>query len=94
MNTRIDKTDIYRLTISTGNFRRQFDMVKKKYDVKNPGKYVYDIEIYVPPDTRIPSQFHAGVGGLIVKNTDSIMVKSPVKNIDESIALSKKQCKF
>jgi DNA polymerase delta subunit 1 len=79
INCRKDKLDIYRMTFSKNKFRKNPYVIKKIIQIKNVGDYVYDIETIVPESIKKKnpnsSQFHAGVGGLIVKNTDSVMVQ-------------------
>ncbi len=68
INTRSDKPNIFRLTWSD-NLRKHPNTVKKifvLYDSWND--YVYDIE-------TTAGTFQAGIGQMIVKNTDSIMVQ-------------------
>lgn len=99
INTRNDKTNIFRLTFSKNKFRKNTHAIKKiellhdSYD-----DYVYDIETEA-------GTFQAGIGNMIVKNTDSIFIKFislPDENgfelsgkdrlqasIDKSIELSK-----
>lgn len=99
INTREDKTNIFRLTFSKNKFRKNTHAIKKiellhdSYD-----DYVYDIETEA-------GTFQAGIGNMIVKNTDSIFIKFislPDENgfelsgkdrlqasIDKSIELSK-----
>ena len=99
INTRKDKTNIFRLTFSKNKFRKNTHAIKKiellhdSYD-----DYVYDIETEA-------GTFQAGIGNMIVKNTDSIFIKFislPDENgfelsgkdrlqasIDKSIELSK-----
>jgi len=83
INCRIDKPNVYRLTWTSGKQRRNPKTIKKvsllheKYD-----GYVYDIETEA-------GTFQAGVGQMIVKNTDSIMVQFAVDGTtQEKIAKS------
>jgi DNA polymerase elongation subunit (family B) len=100
LNTRCDKDNIFRLTFSKNKFRKnphaikKIDVLHESYD-----DYVYDIETEA-------GTFQAGIGNMIVKNTDSIFIKFtslPDENgfelsgkdrlqasIDKSIELSKK----
>jgi DNA polymerase delta subunit 1 len=69
INTRIDKPAIFRLTFSNSKFRKDESCVKKIHVLHDSWDgYVYDIETEA-------GTFQAGVGQLIVKNTDSIMVQ-------------------
>jgi hypothetical protein len=73
LNTRSDKTDIFRLTWSMSQYRKDPNAIKKiqvlheSYD-----GYVYDLETEA-------GTFQAGVGQMIVKNTDSVMVEFDVQ---------------
>jgi DNA polymerase elongation subunit (family B) len=71
INTRTDKPEIYRLTFSKSPFRKNPDAIKKIEVVEYAGK-VYDL-------TTDNHHFHAGVGNLIVHNTDSVMVEFDVQ---------------
>jgi DNA polymerase elongation subunit (family B) len=65
INKREDKPEIFRITYSKNKFRKSENAIKK---IKNLGyidDYVYDLETDV-------GHFHAGVGCMIVKNTDSV----------------------
>ena len=70
INTRTDKSDIYRLTCSTNKFRKSSIQVKKidYIQYSNDQQFVYDIETEI-------GNFNAGIGKLILKNTDSVFVK-------------------
>ena len=68
INTREDKDNIFRLTLTNSNQRRVCNQIKK---IKVSDVYddcVYDIETEC-------GRFQAGVGNIIVKNTDSIFIK-------------------
>ena len=64
INTRKDKKDIYRVTFTNGKQRKNPLAVKKICDV-DYNDYVYDF-------TTINHHFAAGVGNMIVHNTDSV----------------------
>lgn len=67
LNTRIDKPDIYRVTMTTSTQRKNPLAVKKVHPVDfGADQYVYDV-------TTANHHFHAGVGRLVVHNTDSVM---------------------
>ncbi len=72
VNCRGDKTDMYRLTVTRNKQRRPPHTIKKLEDLSrelnSEGCYVYDLETE-------NHHFAAGVGELIVHNTDSVMVK-------------------
>jgi hypothetical protein len=68
INTRLDKPDIFRLTFSK-SLRKDEKCVKKFYKLYDSWDgYVYDLETEA-------GTFQAGVGQMIVKNTDSVMVQ-------------------
>ena len=73
INTRTDKTDVFRLTWSESSFRKD-PFAIKKIDILHESwdGYVYDIETDA-------GTFQAGVGQMIVKNTDSVMVEFDVQ---------------
>ena len=72
INTRIDKPDIYRITCTKKTQRKNPSTVKKIIDLNQAGdftnKYVYDL-------TTENHHFAAGVGNMIVHNTDSVFFK-------------------
>ena len=72
LNTRNDKPNIFRLTWTYGSFRKLPHSIKKIQVLhENYDGYVYDLE-------TSDGTFQAGVGQMIVKNTDSIMVEFDV----------------
>lgn len=74
INTRLDKQEIYRITCTKNNPKRNENKVKKIYEIKDYNDYVYDLETE-------NHHFSAGIGKLIVHNTDSVMVKFKEENI-------------
>ena len=64
LNTRKDKQDIYRITMTKKTQRKNPIAVKKMIEIEYSG-YVYDL-------TTENHHFAAGVGNLIVHNTDSV----------------------
>jgi hypothetical protein len=69
LNTRTDKPNIYRLTWSTEPYRKDPQRVKKLFVLHESWDgYVYDLETEA-------GTFQAGVGSMIVKNTDSVMIE-------------------
>ena len=66
INTREDKEKILRLTITQKQQRKIPNQIKK-IKISNNDSYVYDIETGC-------GRFQAGVGDIIVKNTDSIFI--------------------
>ncbi len=75
INTRNDKMNIYRIRFSN-KLRKDPNKIKKieEWDQVNE-EYVYDL-------TTDNHHFHAGVGNMIVHNTDSIFIK--FKLVDEN----------
>lgn len=65
-NTRKDKLDIYRLTLTKSYQRKKAGIIKKIEDFGYIDDYVYDLETE-------NHHFSAGVGELVVHNTDSSM---------------------
>jgi DNA polymerase elongation subunit (family B) len=73
LNTRADKPNVFRLTWTKSAFRKD-PVAIKKIDVLHDSwdGYVYDLETEA-------GTFQAGVGCMIVKNTDSVMVEFDVQ---------------
>jgi hypothetical protein len=82
INTRTDKPYICRMTCTTKSQRRPADAIKKMHEISYSG-FVYDL-------TTASHHFQAGVGQMIVHNTDSIFIKFPTKDLRESMDLAKK----
>jgi len=73
LNTRSDKTNIFRLTWTESSFRKDPQAVKKVEVLHDSWYgYVYDLETDA-------GTFQAGIGQVIVKNTDSVMVEFDVQ---------------
>jgi DNA polymerase elongation subunit (family B) len=72
INTRTDKPNVFRLTWTKGPQRKDPEAIKK-IDVLHESwdGYVYDLETDA-------GTFQAGIGRMIVKNTDSVMVEFDV----------------
>lgn len=68
LNIRHDKENIIRQTITNKNPRKESNLIKKIQVVEAVDNFVYDIETEC-------GRFQAGIGNIIVKNTDSIMVR-------------------
>jgi len=66
-----DKLEIYNMTCTEINERKSSDVIKKIEEIPNPGKYVFDL-------TTKNGRFAAGVGRVVVKNTDSIFKLMPL----------------
>jgi DNA polymerase elongation subunit (family B) len=75
INTRKDKPLIYRLTGTKKTQRKTPNAIKKLYEVTDLYKdqYVYDLETE-------NHHFHAGIGNIIVHNTDSVFIKFATKD--------------
>jgi DNA polymerase delta subunit 1 len=72
LNTHVDKTNVFRLTWTDTKQRKNSHSIKKLFILHDSyDGYVYDLETE-------DGTFQAGVGQLIVKNTDSIMVEFDV----------------
>jgi DNA polymerase elongation subunit (family B) len=72
INTRIDKHDVYRITMTRRSQRRNPTTVKKMYQIPYYG-YVYDL-------TTENHHFAAGIGDMIVHNTDSVFFTFNLKD--------------
>ena len=64
INTRIDKPNIIRLNVTTGKLRQDPNKIKKIVSLGICDEVVYDLETE-------NHHFHAGIGQMIVHNTDS-----------------------
>jgi len=72
INSRKDKLEMYRLTFTTHKFRKSPYVIKKIEYIGETEQYVYDLETE-------SHHFAAGVGKLVVHNTDSLYISSPEK---------------
>ena len=72
INTRADKPNIYRVTMTKRTQRKNPIAVKRIHDIPYEG-YVYDL-------TTANHHFAAGVGNLIVHNTDSVFFTFNLEN--------------
>jgi len=73
LNTRADKPNVFRLTWTKSTQRKHPDAIKKIEVLHESWDgYVYDLE-------TAAGTFQAGVGRMIVKNTDSVMVEFDVQ---------------
>jgi DNA polymerase elongation subunit (family B) len=70
IDTIFNRLDIYKLTISKKSFQKSPIKIKKIEDLGSNLKYVYDLE-------TSSHHFSAGVGELVVHNTDSIYLAMP-----------------
>jgi DNA polymerase elongation subunit (family B) len=64
LNTRKDKPNVYRVTMTKSKQRKNPNAIKKIHEIEYKG-YVYDL-------TTQNHHFAAGIGNLIVHNTDSV----------------------
>ncbi len=79
------KRDIFRITCSFNNFRKQETIIKKIIELPSSdikGDFVYDLETEV-------GRFQAGVGQMIVKNTDSVFVKFNLSSLPKEEQMGK-----
>ncbi len=81
-NTRSDKPDIYRLTLTKNNQRKRPGIIKKIEDLGYIDDYVYDLETG-------NHHFSAGVGELVVHNTDSTMPDIGITDPSKAYAMAK-----
>ena len=81
INDRADKLKIARMTFTENKQSKDPNKIKKIRTIPYEG-YVYDL-------TTSNHHFQAGIGRIIVHNTDSIFVKFPTKDLSESISLAK-----
>ena len=72
INTRSDKPDIYRITMTKLSQRKNPNKIKKLMEIPYTG-YVYDL-------TTENHHFAAGVGNMIVHNTDSVFFTFNLEN--------------
>jgi hypothetical protein len=82
INDRRDKLKIARMTFTKNMHRKNPNAIKKMYEIPYKG-YVYDL-------TTSNHHFQAGIGQMIVHNTDSIFVQFPTKDLAEAIDYGKR----
>lgn len=85
--TRSDKLQIYRVRGLTGPLKRPANAIKKIEDLGNSNDYVYDL-------TTGNHHFAAGIGNLVVHNTDSIMVDFGNIGLQDAVRLQKEAAKL
>ena len=73
INDRSDKPNIYRLNYSKNYFRKNTNTIKKMYQINDYDDYVYDL-------TTENHHFAAGIGNMIVHNTDSVFFTFNLKD--------------
>jgi DNA polymerase elongation subunit (family B) len=86
LNIRDDKPEIYRITATKNKQRLDGDKIKKIVDIQNSEDkqdYVYDL-------TTENHHFAAGIGNMIVHNTDSVFFTFNLKELDETPIVGKK----
>ena len=83
INLRSDKDNIYRMTLTRSGKKQRLhpDKIKKIVDLPRCDGYVYDLETE-------NHHFSAGIGRMIVHNTDSCMIHFENKTIQECFALA------
>jgi len=74
INTRSDKLDIYRIAMTTKKQRKNPNAIKKMHDIDYQG-FVYDL-------TTENHHFAAGIGNMIVHNTDSVFFTFNLENAE------------
>lgn len=84
---RCSKDQIYRVTCTNSYQRKDPDAIKRIRDIPLYTGFVYDL-------TTENHHFQAGVGKMIVHNTDSIFVKFPNANLVDSIKLGIESAKM
>ena len=87
INIRNDKINIYRITATKGKQRKNPNAIKKilnlcDYNINND-KYVYDL-------TTDNHHFSAGIGNMIVHNTDSVFFTFNLAELDGTKIIGKK----
>ena len=73
INTRDDKPDIYRINFSMNSYRKSEVKIKKIIELPHYDDYVYDL-------TTENHHFAAGIGNMIVHNTDSVFFTFNLKD--------------
>jgi DNA polymerase elongation subunit (family B) len=74
INTRNDKPNVYRITATNGSQRKNPNAIKKMYNI-DYNDYVYDL-------TTQNHHFAAGIGNMIVHNTDSVFFTFNLKTLE------------
>jgi DNA polymerase elongation subunit (family B) len=74
LNTRKDKDNIYRVTMTKSKQRKNPKSIKKLHEIPYDG-YVYDL-------TTDNHHFAAGIGNMIVHNTDSVFFTFNLQTLD------------
>jgi hypothetical protein len=75
-NTRTDKPNIFRVTCTMKKQRKESSTIKKMTVLKDYDGYVYDL-------TTSNHHFAAGIGKIVVHNTDSVYLKPPNRYFED-----------
>lgn len=88
INFRDDKPDVFRLTMTKGHQQNNPYIIKKIINMGKTEQYVYDIETE-------NHHFQAGIGQLIVHNTDGLHISGLIQNTIHYLfpsLLNRKEC--
>jgi len=75
INKKKDNLDIFNITFSKSNFLKDPNKIIKIINMGYFDNYVYDLETDI-------GNFHAGVGSMIVKNTDSVFFTPKIHHVE------------
>lgn len=78
INTRTDKPTVYTLRMTKKSQQCNTNAIKKIYKIESDNQYVYDLETE-------NHHFHAGVGQMIVHNTDGFHIKGLLMNLFDTM---------
>jgi hypothetical protein len=84
IDTTSENPNIFRMRARQQS-RKSYNGVKKISDWHREETFVYDL-------TTENHHFHAGVGTMIVHNTDSLFIKLPGRSVNEAFAFGKEFC--
>tara|TARA_A100001011_G_C14313941_1_gene847009 strand:+ start:206 stop:5005 length:4800 start_codon:yes stop_codon:yes gene_type:complete len=87
LNIRKDKINIYRITATKNKQRLDPDKIKKIVNMENTQDYVYDL-------TTENHHFAAGIGNMIVHNTDSVFFTFNLKDLNGIEIIGEKALKI
>ncbi len=73
INSRLDKLNVYRLNATKSYQRKNPNAIKKIIPLGISKDFVFDLETE-------SHHFHAGIGQMIIHNTDSVFLKNPNKD--------------
>ena len=95
INNRKDKPDIFRITCTKSNQRKNSDAIKKIENitayVKSENKFYENNELYVYDLTTSNHHFGAGIGNMIVHNTDSVFFKFNLRDAKNGQKIKNKE---